>query len=112
MIEATLQDYFFLASTSILLAALISLKLYHRSKKSIGAKELVGGGAGFLAFSCPICNVLLVSALGAGTVLTFIEPLRPIAGIASIAILGFLLYKELTCEDCKDIKQQQKQGEN
>lgn len=100
MIEATGLDYFFLATTSIMLAALISLKLYFKSEKQVGAKELAGGGAGFIAFSCPICNVLLVALLGGATIMTFIEPLRPILGMVSIAILGYLIYNTLQCRDC------------
>jgi len=100
MIPATLLDYFFLATTSIMLAALISLKLYYRSKKQLGTKEFVGGVAGFIAFSCPICNMLLVALLGSATIMAFIEPLRPILGVVSIAILGYLIYNTLQCKEC------------
>lgn len=99
MIEPTLLDYFFLVTTSIMLAVLISLKLYFKSEK-MGVKELVGGGAGFVAFSCPICNVLLVALLGGATIMAFIEPLRPALGVASIAILGYLIYNTLQCREC------------
>ncbi len=100
MIEATVLDYFFLAATSIMLATLISLKLYYNSGKQLGAKELVGGAAGFVAFSCPICNALLVALLGGATIMAFIEPLRPIFGVASMAILGYLIYNTVHCREC------------
>ncbi|MFH1391001.1 MAG: hypothetical protein ABIH20_01685 [Candidatus Diapherotrites archaeon] len=100
MIEATALDYFFLATTSIMLAALISLKLYFKSEKKTGAKELVGGVAGFIAFSCPICNAILVAILGSATIMAFIEPLRPILGMVSIALLGYLIYNTLQCKEC------------
>src|SRR3989344_7824362 len=100
MIPSTLLDYFFLATTSIMLAVLISLKLYYRSEKQLGAKEFVGGAAGFVAFSCPICNMLLVALLGGATIMTFIEPLRPILGIFSITILGYLIYMTWQCREC------------
>jgi len=101
MIPATFLDYFFLITTSVLLGTLISLKLYFNSKEKSEYKAAAGGIAGFIAFSCPICNVLLVSALGSATIMTFIEPLRPVLGIASIIILIYLIYRELTCKKCK-----------
>ncbi|MCR4335151.1 MAG: hypothetical protein NUV57_01290 [archaeon] len=100
MIEATFFDYFFLATTSIMLAVLISLKLYFKSEKQIGAKEVTGGVAGFVAFSCPICNMLLVALLGGATIMAFIEPLRPILGMVSIVILGYLIYNTGQCKEC------------
>jgi len=100
MIEATFLDYFFLAATSIMLATLVSLKLYFKSEKKIGVKELVGGAAGFVAFSCPICNALLVALIGGAAIMAFIEPLRPILGLLSMAILGYLIYNTLQCGEC------------
>jgi len=100
MIPSTLLDYFFLATTSIMLAVLISLKLYYRSEKQLGAKEFVGSATGFIAFSCPICNMLLVALLGGATIMAFIEPLRPILGVVSIAVLSYLIYNTLQCKEC------------
>ncbi|MBI4052841.1 MAG: hypothetical protein HY394_02270 [Candidatus Diapherotrites archaeon] len=100
MVAAAWLDYFFLASTSIMLAALISLKLYFRSGRGLGAKEIGGGALGFLAFSCPICNALLVALLGGATIMAFVEPLRPLFGVVSIAILGWLIYGALKCGGC------------
>ena len=100
MIPATPLDYFFLATTSVLFAVLISLKLYYKSEKQVGAKELAGGAAGFITFSCPICNMLLVALLGGATIMAFIEPLRPILGVISIAILSYLIYNTLHCKEC------------
>ena len=100
MISATFLDYFFLVATSVLLAILISLKICYKSKKQIGVKELAGGAAGFIAFSCPLCNVLLITALGSTVVSSFIEPLRPILGVISIIILSYLIYQTVQCKDC------------
>ncbi len=102
MIPATVLDYFFLVSTSALLGALISLKLYFKSKNKADFKTIAGGSIGFVAFSCPVCNLLLVSVLGFTTIMAFIEPLRPFLGIASVIILIYLIYKELKCRNCKN----------
>lgn len=100
MTPITNLDYFFLFTTSALLAILISLKLYFKSKKQIGVKELIGGTLGFVAFSCPLCSILLVTLLGSVIISSFIEPLRPLLGIISIIILSYLIYKTLQCKDC------------
>ena len=100
MIPSSNLDYFFLFATSALLAILISLKLYFRSKKQIGIKEFIGGALGFIAFSCPLCSILLVTLLGSVIISSFIEPLRPIFGIISIIILIYLIYKTLQCKNC------------
>ncbi len=100
MIEPTTLDYFFLTAVSVLLAVLVSLKLYFKSEKPLGAKGIIGGIVGFLSFSCPVCNVLLVAVLGSATVLTFIEPLRPILGVVSVSVLSYLIYRTLKCKEC------------
>ncbi len=101
MTPVTWLDYFFLLTTGILLSANVIVFLEKKTKKE-GA--IFGGGfLGFLAFACPICNILLVSLLGATFILEFIEPLRPLFGIASIVILLATLYLQLrqpTCNEC------------
>ncbi len=101
MTPVTWLDYFFLFTTGILLSANVILFLEKKTKKE-GA--IFGGGfLGFLAFACPICNVLLVSLLGATFILAFIEPLRPFFGAVSIVILLATLHfqlKQPACIEC------------
>lgn len=108
MTPITWLDYFFLSTTSALLSINLIFFLGKKTKKE-GAM-LGGGFLGFLAFACPICNMLLVSLVGATFVLAFIEPLRPFFGAASIIILLATLYFQLkqppctTCADDNEVK--------
>lgn len=98
MTPITWLDYFFLFTTGILVSANIIIFLEKKAKKE-GA--IFGGGfLGFLAFACPICNIILVSLLGSAFILTFIEPLRPIFGVASIIILVATLHFQMKISSC------------
>ncbi|MFM1905844.1 MAG: hypothetical protein RIT32_640 [Actinomycetota bacterium] len=58
-----------------------------------GERELkfgtAGGILGFLAVGCPVCNKLVLIALGSSGAMTYFAPVQPYLGIAGIA---FLLY--------------------
>lgn len=107
MIPTTWLDYFFLFATSSLLAINVLVFLDRKTSKVEG--KLAGGGlAGFLAIACPTCNVLLVSLLGVGFVLAFIEPMRPLFGVLSIVALSGTIYfqlKQPVCIKCDDYKE-------
>ena len=61
-----------------------------------GVPAASGGGllAAF-AVGCPVCNKLVVAALGASGALTIWAPLQPVIAIASIAVLGWVLRSRL-----------------
>src|SRR5262245_63470348 len=48
-----------------------------------GGPTTLGGVLALLAVGCPVCNKLVVLALGAGGALTFFAPLQPVLGVAS-----------------------------
>ncbi len=98
MTQITWLDYFFLSTTSVLLAINLIVLLEKKTKKD--GSMLGGGFLGFLAFACPICNMILVSLLGATFILAFIEPLRPFFGAAAIIILLATLYFQLKQPPC------------
>ncbi len=53
-----------------------------------------GGIAAFLAIGCPICNKVVVAALGVSGALNVFAPLQPLIGGASVALLaGTLLWR-------------------
>lgn len=86
MIPPTFLDYAFLLVVSGLLAFYLSFSNQPQTNLPVGVASV----AGFISFACPICNYLLVAALGFPFVLSTIEPLRPFLGIVSIMI--FLLF--------------------
>lgn len=94
MTNATIWDYIFLILTSVLLGAYTSLGLYQRKHKSkiCNTTAYSGGVAGFLGFSCPVCNKILVLLLGVTGVLTYIEPYRPLIGSIGIGLMGYAVY--------------------
>ncbi len=91
MTPATPLDYLFLFTTSVLAGAYLVLP----AKSSCPNKTALGGGAlGFLSFSCPICNHLLVLALGMSFMSGVVDPLRPALGLLSIAVLCYAIEKK------------------
>lgn len=48
----------------------------------------VGGLATFFAIGCPVCNKLVLLALGTGGALTVFAPIQPLIGLASLALLA------------------------
>ncbi len=44
-----------------------------------------------LAIGCPVCNKLVVLALGAGGALTHFAPVQPILGFLSLGLLAYAL---------------------
>lgn len=60
-----------------------------------GERATLGGVLSLLAVGCPVCNKLVVLALGAGGTLTFFAPLQPVLGAAALALLTFTLVTRL-----------------
>ena len=68
-------------------------------------RTTLGGVAAYLAIGCPICNKVVVAALGVSGAMTYFAPLQPIIGAGSLALLGATLAWRLRdrarrCERC------------
>ncbi len=93
MTVTTKLDLTLLILTAILLGSYLSLYFYSKKKsKASNIAVTTGGFTGIFAFSCPVCNVLLVSLFGSAALLTYFEPIRPLIGVFTIGILGSALY--------------------
>ena len=62
----------------------------------------------FLAIGCPLCNKLVVAALGVSGALNVFGPIQPLIGTASVALLGLSLVWRLRmrsrpCTACSDL---------
>ncbi len=61
-----------------------------------------GGWAGtaltFFAVGCPVCNKLVLLALGTAGALTWFEPVQPLLQVAAVALLAWALRKRLLGE--------------
>ncbi len=79
----------------------------HRSDHARGEELRLGAGglAVFFAIGCPVCNKLVLVALGTTGALTVFAPIQPIIGIVSlgflVATLGYRLRQVARgCERC------------
>lgn len=90
MVPITFLDYIFLFTTSILAGI-----YFGKEKCTIADSRLsaLGGVTGFLAFSCPICNAVLLAFLSTSAIMAYIDPLRPLLGVISTLVLAYLILK-------------------
>jgi hypothetical protein len=57
----------------------------------VGGRAGAGGMLSFLAAGCPVCNKLVVLAVGASGALAYYRPLQPLLGAVSVVLLGLAL---------------------
>ena len=56
----------------------------------------------FFAVGCPVCNKLVLLALGTSGAMKFFEPVQPVLALLSIALLTWALVRRITQENaCK-----------
>lgn len=77
----------------------------HRGNEPGAGRATLGGVAAYLAIGCPICNKVVVAALGVSGALSIFAPIQPLIGAASVALLGGTLAWRLRdrarrCERC------------
>jgi len=76
-----------------------------RGSGGAGAEARGGGLAALLSFfavGCPVCNKLVLAALGTGGALTWFAPLQPLLAIAALALVGWALLRRLSAaESCR-----------
>jgi hypothetical protein len=58
----------------------------------------IGGALAFFAVGCPVCNKVVVLALGTTGALTWFEPLQPILAVGSLALMAFAVRARLRGE--------------
>ncbi|MEU5947557.1 hypothetical protein ABZ793_18580 [Micromonospora sp. NPDC047465] len=66
-----------------------------RAEQRVGA---VGGVLSLLAVGCPVCNKLVLLALGTSGAMTWFAPAQPLLAAASIGLLGWALRRRLLGE--------------
>ena len=92
------QDYLFLTLSAFLIG-LIAATYVAQAAMDVGTgregRLTAGGLLAFLAVGCPICNKLVVLALGVSGALRFFAPVQPVLGVASVALLGVTAWARL-----------------
>lgn len=64
-------------------------------QKFEGKKTAVGSVMSLLAVGCPVCNKLVVLALGVSGASSYFAPIQPLLAVASVALLGYALRRRL-----------------
>lgn len=82
------------AVSSVLTGALIAT--YVRSPETVegrshSGKTLGGSVLSFFAVGCPICNKLVVLAIGVNGALTWFAPIQPVLALVSVGLLAYAL---------------------
>ncbi|MGA8116460.1 MAG: hypothetical protein WCA46_22625 [Actinocatenispora sp.] len=58
----------------------------------------IGGVLSWLAVGCPVCNKLVVLAVGMSGALRWFAPIQPLLAVASVVLLGYALVRRLRGE--------------
>ncbi|MEU9509369.1 hypothetical protein AB0D32_24175 [Micromonospora sp. NPDC048170] len=69
-----------------------------RSPRAEGRVGTVGGVLSLLAVGCPVCNKLVLLALGTSGAMTWFAPAQPLLAVASIVLLGWALRRRVLGE--------------
>lgn len=67
--------------------------------RAVGRLGMAGWVVTFFAVGCPVCNKLVLLALGATGAMQFFEPVQPYLAAASIGLLSWALYARLSREN-------------
>ncbi len=86
------QDYIFLAITVVLTGILAASYALPAACSLQDGKLAAGGFLSFLAVGCPVCNKVVVLALGASGAISYFAPLQPLLALASTILLGYAIW--------------------
>lgn len=68
------------------------------SADDVPRKGVAGGLLTFFAVGCPVCNKLVLVALGSAGAISWFAPLQPLLMVAGIAALGWALWSRLSSQ--------------
>ncbi len=75
--------------TGLVAATYVRSPLAPEKRDRAGRWGTVGGVLGFFAVGCPVCNKLVLLALGTSGALQFFGPVQPLIALASVGLLGW-----------------------
>lgn len=94
-------DYVIWAITSLLIGIVFAIRpekmtaVHAAADEQQQSRAIWGGFVSFLAVGCPVCNQLVVAAVGASGALSWWAPVQPFVGLAAIGLLLWALKKRL-----------------
>ncbi|MGA7672519.1 MAG: hypothetical protein WBW04_18995 [Nitrolancea sp.] len=89
------RDYLFLAITVLLTGLLAATYALPAHCSLQDGKMAVGGFLSFLAVGCPVCNKVVVLALGASGAMSYFSPLQPLLALISTLLIGYAIWIRL-----------------
>jgi hypothetical protein len=78
--------------SGLLLATYVNTNAFDRSARVGG----VGGLMAYLAIGCPVCNKVVLLALGTTGAMNWFAPVQPYLGIAALGVIAYALHKRLS----------------
>ena len=97
-IEVTWWSYPVVILSGILGGMLIATYVREPGQEEIDKAAKVGTVGGFLAFfavGCPVCNKLVLLALGASGAMSWFAPVQPFLAVASVIVMAWALHIRL-----------------
>ncbi|ORB62801.1 hypothetical protein [Mycolicibacterium tusciae] len=90
-------SYLVWALTALLSGVLAATYVHRRAtvSASTGRIGIVANVGSVLAVGCPVCNKLVVAALGVSGALTVWAPIQPLLAAASLGLLSWALWRRL-----------------
>jgi hypothetical protein len=97
MTPVTLPNLVFWVVPALLVGPLVVASVVPIAPRTcaVGNRTVAGGVLSFLAVGCPLCNKLVVLALGTSGALTYFEPVQPLLGLVSVGLLGYAVWVRL-----------------
>lgn len=83
--------------TGLLMASYVASPLAHTGKTNKAG--LFGSIITFFAVGCPVCNKLVLIALGSAGAMTYFEPVQPLLAVISIGLLVWALLRRISQEN-------------
>ena len=94
-------EYPVFALTVLLTAAWFGIQTAP-SDKSTGALPTTGAVLAFFAVGCPVCNKLVIAAIGVSGAMGFWAPLQPVVASASVLLMAGAVAYRWRRRDCGD----------
>ena len=102
-VDVTWWSYPSLVITSLLGGLLLATYVAQPEPLMDERRGIAGGLLGFLAIGCPICNKLVVIALGTSRALDWFAPTQPILAVLSMVLIVLALRQRLNSADSCEI---------
>ena len=94
-VDVTWWSYPSLAITSVLGGLLLATYVAQPQPVTHERRGIAGGLLGFFAIGCPVCNKLVLLALGTSGAITWFAPFQPILAFASVLLMAWALRMRL-----------------